>query len=526
MMGRRFFCSLPVAIGMCVSSHAMAASEEAMAQTNSAATVVAVASEAPTDSIVRSAGSVTVSGKKYDYKAQSGGLVISRPDGKPYHRMSFTAYTLDRKDAAPRPLTFVWNGGPGGSSVWLHVGAFGPQRIVPASSPSSGGAVARMANNDYTLLDQSDLVFIDCPGAGASEVVGDGTLKEVSGVDADAEAFTRFIVKYLNMNNRWDSPKFIVGESYGTLRNAVVARMLQEQQVELTGIIFISTILNSNNLGINFPTVARGPDQWYIATLPTFAATGFHHHLVEQQGSIDDWTERARAFARGPYAAVLAKGDAAPEAERLAVAREMSALSGLSTNFILDSDLRVSTDEFRKELLRTKGKVLGRFDAREVGDDTNMAGSGPTYDPSFAANTSEYYSTFITYRNNILGSQNPYRLTVTLPGFEWGHTLPIGGMGDLPSGKYSFVGYDLGLTLRRNPKLKTFFASGYFDLATPFFQAEYDASHLGIGARYQRAIRVRNYAAGHAIYEDENALKSLRGDLRSFYQDALTSEAR
>ncbi len=326
------------------------------------------------------------------YTATAGNLVIHDDDDKPYGSVFYVAYTKDGvADAGTRPITFLYNGGPGAATIWLHMGSVGPMRVVTSSPDATGSAPYKLVPNEYSLLGKTDLVFIDAVGTGFSKPVGKATEKDFAGTDEDIKAFERFIERYITVNKRWNSPKYLMGESYGTTRSAALADALQEKGIELNGVVLISSILN---YGVRVP----GYDTEPIVYLPSYAAIAwFHNKLAQKPADLKSFLEEVRRYARGPYAEALAQGDALPEAEKDAVAQKLSAYTGLSVEYLKQTNLRINPSRFRKELLRGEREIMGRYDARFEGTDVDAAGETPAYDPSDTGISGAFVAAFHDY---------------------------------------------------------------------------------------------------------------------------------
>jgi carboxypeptidase C (cathepsin A) len=461
----------------------------------------------------------TAQGRAMRYRATAGTLTIRDDKGKPTASLFYVAYTLD--GAGPqtgRPVTFFYNGGPGSSSVWLHMGSFAPMRVQTSNPETIRPAPFAFGPNPDTLLDKTDMVFIDAPGAGYSRALGDTEEKAFWGVDQDADAFTKAIMRYVTKNSRWNSPKFLFGESYGTLRSAAVAWQLQDRGMALNGVVLLSTILN---YGIEQP----GYDHTYIAYFPSYAATAWYHNRVQNRpDSLEAFVQQARSFADGPYAAALAKGQTITTAERAAIATQMSAFIGLSPTFIERANLRVDLDRFQKELLRDQRLTVGRLDSRYTGVDTDAAGSSPDYDASNTAVSGAFVSTFSDYVARDLGYKTdlPYRVSIYgLKGFDWDWKHK--GPGEDRAQNNPDVAVDLSAAMRTNPYLKLLSLNGYYDMATPFGATEYDINHMMLEPAQQTNVTFRYYPSGHMIYLNADALHHLHSDLAAFYDETVAS---
>src|ERR1700733_6969221 len=459
----------------------------------------------------------TAGGQTIHYTATAGNLLIRDDQDKANGSIFYVAYTEDGADAKSRPVTFFYNGGPGAATVWLHMGSLGAVRVITQSPEATRPAPFEWIQNPQSLIDKSDLVFIDAPLCGFSRAVGKGTAKDFAGTDQDIHAFEKFIVRYITVNQRWNSPKFLFGESYGTTRSAGLVAALQSDGIEFNGVTLLSSILNYNRR-------APGLDYEAIGYLPSYAAIAYHYKKVKTNLSIAEWVQQARLFARGPYTEALQQGDKLPPAEFDAMAAKVAAITGLSVEYVKDSKLRISATRFRKELLRGDERILGRYDARFMGWDAESAGENPGYDPSDTGISGVYVGAFHDYIQKELKymSQEPYYLSG--PGlnqvWDFKHRPPgmTPGRGEQSAPDTAI---DLADTIRKNPKLRVFSANGYFDLATPFFATEYDLSHMDLPAKLVGNVQFGYYPAGHMVYLNVDALKELKGDMTKFYAEAL-----
>jgi carboxypeptidase C (cathepsin A) len=456
---------------------------------------------------------VTIGGRPIAYTATAGALTIRDDEGKPTASMFYVAYTTGGEH---RPVTFFYNGGPGSSTLWLHMGSLAPVRVRTDSPQSTHNAPFDLIPNSDSLLDKSDLVFIDAIGAGYSRPLGDTKLQAFWGTDPDIDAFARGIERYLTANDRWNSPKFIFGESYGTTRSAGLAYRLQSDGVQLNGVVLLSSILNYGRRG-------PGLDQDMINYLPSYAATAaYHHKLPTQPADIMAFLREVREWARGPYAGALAKGQDISPAEKQAIAHQLSAYTGLSETFLIEADLRVNLQRFLKELERDQRRTLGRYDSRFEGIDTDAAGEGPEFDPSDTGITGAFVGAFHTYLARDLGYETnlTYRPTYYSAGTQWDfkHKAPnsrgFGGTNEAD------VALDLSQAMRENPHLLVYSLNGIYDMATPFFGTEYDLNHMQLDPSLHANLRFAYYPSGHMVYLNTDALKSMKADLARFYDEA------
>jgi len=461
-----------------------------------------------------------IRGAAVPYRATAGTLVIRDDAGQPTASVFYVAYTASGASDAARPVTFLFNGGPGSASLWLNMGGFGPLR-APANAPNPlPAAPYRLEDNQASLLDQSDLVFIDAVGTGYSRALGNTDAKTAFwGVDQDVDSFARAITRYLAINNRWAAPKFLFGESYGTTRAAALALKLHNQGLDLNGVVLLSTILN-------FSDDLPGRDEGVIGLLPTLAATAWYHDRIPNRpADMGAFLNQVRAFANGPYAHALAKGDALPAEEEASVAEQLARYTGLSVAWLRASHLRIDMERFRSELLRDKGLITGRFDSRFTQAashvDESVAVDPATNDPATAGVTSAILT---TYRNYLAGTLHyttdlHYRAlynAVIEPAWDLHHRAP--GYGYRLSSPNTAL--DLASAMRANPTMKVLVMNGLFDMATPFFKTEYDIDHMELPGTLRDNIALGYYATGHMAYVDNAAMAAMKRDLDSFYARA------
>ncbi|RAK54395.1 peptidase S10 [Phenylobacterium soli] len=489
------------------SSRGAEASERRIADTD-----VATAPVAEVARVTRH--SVSVGGKSVAYTATAGTLTIRDDDGKPIASMFYVAYTADgMKGAAPRPVTFFYNGGPGSASMWLHMGSFAPVRVKTPNAQYVGPAPFPLGPNPDSLIDKTDMVFLDAIGAGYSRPLGDTKGEKFWGVDEDIDAFARGITRYVTVNHRWNSPKFLFGESYGTTRSAGLVYALQQQGMQFNGVFLLSSILN---YGIR----DAGFDQIYVTYLPSYAATAAYHHKIPQPANLDGFLQEVRAWARGPYQAALAKGHDISDAELDATARQMSAYTGISVDYLKRVNLRLDLSRFRKELLRDQRRTLGRYDSRYTGFDADAAGEGPEYDPSDVAVSGAFIGAVHDYLERDLGYQTnmtyrPSGQGINM-GWNWKHKAP----GARFASSVADTAQDLGAAIRQNPHLHVYSLNGVYDMATPFFGTEYDLSHMWLEPSLRGNVRFAYYPSGHMVYLNPDAFRAMRADVARMIDEA------
>lgn len=460
-------------------------------------------------------GAVTVRGQRIAYTATAGTLTIRDDDARPTASIFYTAYTRDGQRSADRPVTFFYNGGPGSATVWLHMGSFAPVRVSTANPEYIRPAPYGFGANPESLIDTTDLVFIDAVGAGWSRPLGDRSGRDFWGVDQDADAFTRAIMRYVTINSRWTSPKFLFGESYGTLRSGAVAQLLEQRGLSLNGIVLLSTILN---YGVRQP----GYDQNYLTLFPSYAATAWYHNRVPNRpADLRAFLDEVRTFTSGDYAAALARGSLLPRADAEAIARRMSSYIGISPDYILRSNLRIDLGHFQTELLRERQLAVGRLDSRYLLTPADANADAPSDDPASTAISGAFIASFIDYAQRTLGyrTEMPYRVSARGEGWEWDWRHR--GPGDRQPQPAPNTAVDLAATMRTNPYLRVLFLNGYYDMATPFYGAEFDFSHMLLNEQLQRNVDFRYYQSGHMVYLNPEALTQMGDDLRGWYASAI-----
>lgn len=465
------------------------------------------------DEFVETFHKAKIGSEVISYKAVAGTLPLKDENDKVKGGIFFVSY-IKEGETKDRPITFCFNGGPGSSSIWLHVGAFGPKRVV-LSSETNIAPPYEMVDNIYSLLDLTDLIFIDPISTGFSKASPGEDPKQFHSVDEDLQSITDFILQWTSKFARWDSPKYLAGESYGSTRAAALALKLHEENFYyLNGVALVSAVLN-------FQTIfdsSNGNDLPYILSLPSYTATAWYHQKLPPE-LLKNFTaslKEAEAFAQNEYAPALMKGDSLSEEERNLVAKRMSRLTGLSENYLIQSNLRVSVHSYCKELLREKNRTLGRFDSRVEGIDGSQIGCTIEFDPSLDAVAGPYNGGFNQYLIKDLNwkSPNQYKVLVNLYPWNWGKSR----------NGFLTVGDNLREAMSRNPNLKIFVANGAFDLATPYFATEYTFSHLNLAPALKENITLKYYDGGHMMYTQEASLKKLKEDLTEFYKKRIAAQ--
>ena len=456
---------------------------------------------------------IRVGGRVLRYTATAGMMPIKNRDGETEARMFFTAYTLDDGGArGHRPLTFSFNGGPGSASVWLHMGAIGPKRVRMNPDGTMPAPPYELVDNEFTWLTQSDLVFIDPVGTGYSRAVRPELASKFFGLQGDIESVGEFIRMYLVRYERWTSPLFLAGESYGTTRASALSGYLIGRGIAFNGIILISTIMNFETTDF-----AAGNDLPYIMYLPSYAATAWYHKKLPadlQSKSVQQIVSEVEQWAANDYALALGKGDRLIGQERQDVIAKLSRYTGLSQSFLDNANLRVSLSLFRKELLRNEKRSIGRLDARFKGYDANYATDSPDFDASEAAIRPPYTSTF----NNYVRSELNYKSDLEYYILGGGITSPWNWG---TNNGYVDTSVALRNALARNPYLKIFVAMGYYDMATPYFAVDYTLHHISLDPQLLRNFSTGYYEAGHMMYIDEKSLARMRSDIGKFMQDSM-----
>jgi carboxypeptidase C (cathepsin A) len=460
--------------------------------------------------VVVTSHTISIAGKQISYKAKAGYMLMKEEYGKPKAKVFYIAYTLDGvADPAKRPITYCFNGGPGSSSVWLHMGTIGPRRILMKDDGTPTAVPYQLVDNEYSWLDATDLVFIDPVSTGYSQPIEGVNKGDFHGYNEDITSVGDFIRQHCSNNLRWASPKYLAGESYGTTRAAGLSGYLQDRYgMYLNGIVLVSAVLNFQTLSFE-----PGNELPYQLFLPTYAATAWYHKKLGSQFSdLPSLLPQVQQFAMGDYATYLLKGDNATELEHNAIATKLATYTGLTTQYLRQTNNRIKIFRFTKELLRTSGQTIGRFDSRIKASDVDNAGETYEFDPSFN------YATFGPYAqaiNDYLGrelkfkSDLPYEL-LTGKVQPWNYNNV--------QNRYLNVSETLRSALVKNPSLKVYVGNGYYDLATPYFATEYTFSHIFLPLAQRNNIKFGYYQGGHMMYTVKDELIKLKKEVGAWYQ--------
>lgn len=465
--------------------------------------------EFPKEIISETRHSVNIGGQTVSYKATAANLLLKDETGKPKANIFYIAYVKEgTRDFSTRPLTFSFNGGPGSSSVWLHLGVLGPRRVQMTEIGDALPPPYKLVDNEYSLLDRTDLVFIDPVTTGYSRAVPGEDPKQFHGFQEDIETVAEFIRLYTTRNLRWASPKFLIGESYGTTRAAGLSGYLQERHgMYLNGIMLVSSILNFETARFN-----PGNDLPYLLFLPTYTATAWYHKQLPpdlQQGSLKNALDQVEDFVRKEYWNALLKGDSLSAEEKQNYVQKLSRFTGLSAEYIEQTKLRIGIGRFVKELLRPERMTVGRLDSRFKGRDADAAGEFYEYDPSYAVIQGPYTATLNHYLRSELKYESdlPYEILT-----DRVHPWSFKGY----ENEYLNVAETLRGAMNRNPHMKIFVANGYYDLATPYFATLYTFEHIGLEPELRKNVSMGFYEAGHMMYIHLPSLAQMKKDLADF----------
>jgi len=465
---------------------------------------------------------IKIGGQTISYKATASTTLIKDDAGEPTASIFTIAYTrsdANSKDMSQRPISFVYNGGPGSSSIWLHMGAFGPRRVVTTDAGPTPPPPFKLVDNAECLLDKTDLVFIDPVGTGFSRAVGKAKDKDFWGVDQDVKSLAQFISIYVSRNGRWNSPKFLIGESYGTFRSAALGNYLQNHNgMYFNGIVLISSVLDLAT--ISFPP---GNDMPYIFYVPSYAAAASYNKLLKNQPvDLNAFLAEARQFASTEYAVALMKGANISSTEKADIAKKLSRFTGLSEDYLIKADLRVKLSQFMAELQRTRGLATGRYDSRFSGPEPDLLAENASNDPQSNAVTGAFVAAFNSYVREELkfGKDLTYNsIAMEVNGaWDWKRAPQQGRQSGFPGAPN--VEQDLVDAIVTNTHLHVEVENGLYDLATPFFATEYTMTHLGLPENLQKNVSLKYYDAGHMMYLHEADLSKLKGNVAAFLDNA------
>ncbi len=465
--------------------------------------------------------SAKIDNKIINYTATVGTITLKNENDEPIASFGYTAYIKDGEaDPGKRPITFSYNGGPGSSSMWLHMGIMGPRRVVVNDPFPNGPAPYKTEDNNSSVLDITDVVMLDPVGTGISRAAGKAKNSDFWGVDSDIRSVSQFIRNYIHENERWNSPKYLVGESYGTFRSAGVSDYLQSNYgISVNGVVLVSCVLDIRTLSFN-----PSDDISYVVNFPTYAATAWYHNKISNKpASLEGFLKEVRAFASGEYASALQKGDQLGDSEREVVLNKLSAYSGVSKEYWDRANLRVKQPQFAQEVLRGSGLMVGRLDSRYTGIIKNLLAENTSNDPQSSDISPAFISAFMNYYTTELKVSKDKNYNITANAFsdfkwDWKHARSQGGFGDAVSPTTS---PDLLNAMNNNPKMKILVMNGYYDMATPFGASEYTFDHLGLTKKLKANVSFKYYEAGHMMYIQPELAVKYKKDLADFITGSL-----
>jgi carboxypeptidase C (cathepsin A) len=460
---------------------------------------------------------VRIGDRTIDYTATAGTMLMKNDDDKPVALFGYTAYVADVDDRNERPLMFAYNGGPGSASIWLHMGALGPQRAVVTDVGFSPAGPFERVTNEYSILDEADLVMMDPVGTGFAKAIGKGKNEDFWGVDQDIRSVSEFIVQYVTQNGRWASPKYILGESYGGMRTGGVSyHLLTRYNMALNGVILVSPFMEMTagfaGLGIDLP---------HVMFLPTFAATAWYHDALENKpADIAAFVDEVEKFAVEEYAPALLAGSNLSGADRRSVVEGLARYTGLSEEYWDRANLRIDEGQFTQQLMRERGITVGRVDSRFSGDSIDKLAESAPYDPFTTAIGPSYLAAFMDYYRSDLGVENSDNYVVSGGFFmewDWAHKQPDLDGFELP---FPNTAVDLEYALKQNPAMRVLVLQGYFDLATPSFATEYAMDHMDLSPDLRDNIQFEYFESGHMMYVHEPSLVKFKEDVARFVRDS------
>jgi carboxypeptidase C (cathepsin A) len=466
----------------------------------------------PDAEVATSYQQVEIDGKTIQLIAQAGTYKLRDEENKPLALFGYTSYIKEGAKST-RPIVFAFNGGPGSSSFWLHMGVLGPKRIAVNDPEYTPAAPYQIVNNNYSILDVADLVMIDPVGTGLSVPLGAHTFDEFWGVDQDIRSISLFITQYLIEQGRLNSPKFLLGESYGTFRNAGIMDHLLNQGIAMNGVIMVSAVFDLRTL--IFPP---DDDLPYLMHFPTYAASAWYHNQIpDKEPDLETFIDEIRSFTENSYAPALFKGDRISLEQKNTVAGQLAQYTGLNKDYWLKSNLRVTGSEYFAEALRSKGLVIGRLDSRYTGINQDLISQFGSHDPQSAAISPAYITGFLDYFHNTLGVRKDLQYTVTAgrrEGFEWDWHHKGNQRWNTQAAINTAP--DMARALSRDPNMKVLILNGYYDIATVFYGVEYTIDHLGLTPEIRDHIIMKYYEAGHMMYTHHPSLIKFKEDVGSF----------
>lgn len=470
----------------------------------------------PPGQVFSSQQKVTIEGKTIQLTTTAGTVQLRDETNEPIALFGFTSYIKNNEpDAKKRPIVFAFNGGPLSASFWLHMGILGPKRVVVTDPGVTPGAPYEVVNNEYALLDIADLVMIDPVGVGLSVPIGKAKFEDFWGVDQDIRSIGLFIEQYLIEHGRLNSPKYLLGESYGTFRNAGLMAYLQDRGTAMNGVIMVSAVFELAHL--LFPP---GDDIAYLIHYPTYAATAWYHNQVNKKASLETFLEEVRQFIEDEYAPALLKGDQLSAAEKTAIAEKLAGYSGMSTDFWMRADLRVTNQEFFQEFMRSSGQTVGRLDSRFTGINQDLISQTATHDPQSTAISPAYIAAFRDYFYNDLGVDKKLNYVTSASqrkGFKWDWSHRGNQAWNAQVAINTAI--DMARTMSQNPNVKVLILNGYYDVATVFYGVEYTIDHMGLTPDIKKNIIMKYYEAGHMMYTHQASLVKFREDVSTFILD-------
>jgi carboxypeptidase C (cathepsin A) len=467
----------------------------------------------PKAQVFNTSHQLKIGGNTIKYTATAGTMLMKNDKDEPSALFGYTAYVKSDGNQGNRPILFAYNGGPGSASIWLHMGILGPQRTVVTDADFSPNGPFKRVENKLSILDKADLVMIDPVGTGYSRPVGKSTGEDFWGVDQDIKSVSEFIVQYTTEYGRWQSPKYILGESYGGIRSGGVAyELLNKHNMALNGVILVSPFMDyaAGAMGLNI-------DLPYVLGFSTYAATAWYHNTIENKpANLAEFVASAEAFALNDYASALAKGNRLAADERQKVLQGMEKYTGIKAEYWDRANMRMHEGQFSKELLRDRGQNSGRIDSRFTGESINLIGENLSYDPFFPSVGPAFVATFNDYYRNELKVNMEQKYIVS--GGLWNkwddrHQLPNG-----QKSPWANTGVDLSYAMRQNPNMKVLVQQGYYDLATPYGATMYFIDHMDISEKLQKNISLKLYEAGHMMYVHEESMMRFKQDLAAFIE--------